>query len=256
MEKNKGGIIKDAYYFSHDANARHDPRILILRARFKEAGYAWYFMTLEMMREAHDYQLKNDDYIYAVLGLEFGVAPDLAKRFMDSCVELDLFKSGQSFYSESLLRRMQQKEKLSMKRAASGSIGVANREANRMQTSCKPSCKMDAVKESKGKERKESKEKKDYSPDFLAFWQAYPNKTGKDKAFEAWGKKAPILETCLSALKWQTAQPQWAKEGGKYIPHPTTWLNQGRWNDEPIIAKAGSTAGPVAGKYDDIGETA
>lgn len=254
--------MKDAYYFSHDANARHDPRILILRARFKEAGYAWYFMTLEMMREAHDYQLKNDDYIYAVLGLEFGVQPDVAKRFMDSCVELDLFKSGQSFYSESLLRRMSQKEKMTMARRESGRMGglrsgeLSKSEANLKQITEQNSSKSEAVKESKVKERKESKEKKEYSPDFLAFWQAYPNKVGKDKAFEAWGKKAPVLETCLSALNWQTAQPQWVKDGGKYIPHPSTWLNQGRWNDEPIIAKAGSTAGPVAGKYDGIGSKA
>ena len=25
---------------------------------------------------------------------------------------------------------------------------------------------------------------------------------------------------------------EWKKENGKYIPHPTTWLNQKRWEDE------------------------
>jgi hypothetical protein len=29
---------------------------------------------------------------------------------------------------------------------------------------------------------------------------------------------------------------QWTDEGGKYIPHPATWLNNHRWEDQPIKA--------------------
>lgn len=73
----------------------------------------------------------------------------------------------------------------------------------------------------------------DYSPDFLAFWAAYPSKTAKTAAWAAWQKHRPPLAACLTALAWQRQQPGWTKDGGKFIPHPATWLNAGRWTDEP-----------------------
>jgi len=30
----------------------------------------------------------------------------------------------------------------------------------------------------------------------------------------------------------QKRSRQWVESDGKYIPHPATWLNQGRWDDE------------------------
>jgi hypothetical protein len=27
---------------------------------------------------------------------------------------------------------------------------------------------------------------------------------------------------------------EWTKDGGQFIPHPATWLNQKRWEDEPM----------------------
>ena len=103
--------------------------------------------------------------------------------------------------------------------------------------------------------KENSKETERYPEDFLIFWKAYPKKSGKDKALESWKKKNPPLQTCLSALKWQTRSTQWTKDGGQFIPMPTTWINQGRWTDEPVkAAQSGDLAAPVPGKYDDIGE--
>lgn len=73
--------------------------------------------------------------------------------------------------------------------------------------------------------------------DFDLFWQAYPRKVGKKKARIAWTKARPDTETVqkmLDALAWQVNQPQWTKDGGAYVPHPTTWLNEERWDDEPF----------------------
>ena len=68
--------------------------------------------------------------------------------------------------------------------------------------------------------------------DFGTFWEAYPRKVGKLAAKRAWDKAlredtpdAIIngLETQLSTLRSTDKQ---------FIPHPSTWLNQGRWMDE------------------------
>lgn len=77
----------------------------------------------------------------------------------------------------------------------------------------------------------ESKDSDDYSryPDFLSFWLAYPDKTGKGKALEAWIKRKPKINKVLNALSWQKTSKKWC-DG--YIPNPATYINQRRYDDE------------------------
>lgn len=73
--------------------------------------------------------------------------------------------------------------------------------------------------------------------DFDLFWQAYPRRVGKAAARKAWAKLNPdtaTVQQMLDALKWQVNQPQWTKDGGMYVPHPSTWLHEERWEDEPF----------------------
>ena len=70
--------------------------------------------------------------------------------------------------------------------------------------------------------------------DFDRFWTAYPKKVGIDAARQAWGRKRPDLAQVLAAIDRQQRLPEWHKDGGRFIPHPTTWLNQGRWQDEAL----------------------
>lgn len=68
---------------------------------------------------------------------------------------------------------------------------------------------------------------------FNEFWTAYPRKTGKKAALKAWkaAKDKPDIQTIIAAITAQKASQQWQKDGGQFIPHPATWLNQGRWAD-------------------------
>jgi hypothetical protein len=66
-------------------------------------------------------------------------------------------------------------------------------------------------------------------PGFNAFWGAYPKKEGKKPAVKAWNKEKPDIQEVAKALAWQTQTEQWRKG---YIPIPTTYLNQRRWEDE------------------------
>lgn len=70
---------------------------------------------------------------------------------------------------------------------------------------------------------------------FDAFWSAYPRKIGKQAALKAWKRVKPGLASVDKILKAVTAQKQsdqWTRDNGQFIPHPSTWLNQGRWDDE------------------------
>jgi hypothetical protein len=68
---------------------------------------------------------------------------------------------------------------------------------------------------------------------FETFWQSYPKKTGKDAAKKSWMKLRPHIDNILHALSWQINSDQWQKQDGQFIPNPATYLNQGRWKDEP-----------------------
>ena len=92
----------------------------------------------------------------------------------------------------------------------------------------------DAMPE-KSKDRVKEEKSKEDNIEFLDFWKAYPKKVGKDKALSAWNKKKPPLIEVLQALQWQTISDGWIKDNGKYIPNPATYLNDGRWQDEPPI---------------------
>ena len=77
--------------------------------------------------------------------------------------------------------------------------------------------------------------------DFEAFWTAYPRHVAKDKARTAFGR-VPKSEhaVLMAALEQHKRSEQWTKDGGQYIPHPATWLNQRRWDgDAPPAAKTG-----------------
>ena len=74
--------------------------------------------------------------------------------------------------------------------------------------------------------------------EFERFWKAYPRKVGKDAAQRAFDKLRPtaaLVDDMVAAIERQCRSDAWTKDGGQFIPHPTTWLNQGRWNDEPPV---------------------
>lgn len=75
---------------------------------------------------------------------------------------------------------------------------------------------------------------------FDKFWSVYPRHEGKENARKAFAKLKPddaMLETLINAILKQKQSDQWADP--KYIPHPATWLNGHRWEDEPVKASKG-----------------
>jgi uncharacterized protein YdaU (DUF1376 family) len=70
---------------------------------------------------------------------------------------------------------------------------------------------------------------------FPRFWALYPRKQDKAKAQKAWAKLKvtdDLFAVIAKGLAAQVVSADWIKDGGKYIPMPTTWLNGMRWEDE------------------------
>jgi hypothetical protein len=78
-----------------------------------------------------------------------------------------------------------------------------------------------------------SLESKDIERDFKLFWKIYPRKVARKVAFTSWQKINPDQNTfkkIMCGLEAYIKSGQWNEV--KFIPHPATWLNQQRWNDE------------------------
>lgn len=68
---------------------------------------------------------------------------------------------------------------------------------------------------------------------FEEFWKAYPKKVNRKEALYRWKKaKLPPIEVILKKISEQKNTDEWQKDNGKYIPHPSTWINKERWLDE------------------------
>jgi hypothetical protein len=81
----------------------------------------------------------------------------------------------------------------------------------------------------------QTKKKSAQEDRFDQFWAAYPKKVKKILAKKKWMQIKPnkeLFDCIMAAVQKQKTSIEWAKDGGQYIPHPTTWLNQGRWDDE------------------------
>ncbi len=87
----------------------------------------------------------------------------------------------------------------------------------------------------------------EFPPGFDRVWSVYPRKVGKDAASRAFAKRKPdaaLVEAMVKAIELQRKSRDWTKDGGQFIPHLSTWLNEGRWMDE--IAPAGAPGGRKA----------
>lgn len=61
--------MKDACYFSHDSNARNDPKILAMRAVFGMEGYGRYWCLIEILRDEDGYKLEKTKQLYDALAM-------------------------------------------------------------------------------------------------------------------------------------------------------------------------------------------
>ena len=99
--------------------------------------------------------------------------------------------------------------------------------------------------QTKAYKRKEKKrnvnEKKDIAlGGFELFWSAYPKKVAKQDAVKAWAKIQGVeFPTIMDGLRRWKNSDEWSRDDGRYIPHPATWLNGRRWEDEVTPCRSG-----------------
>jgi hypothetical protein len=86
---------------------------------------------------------------------------------------------------------------------------------------------------------------------FSQFYSAYPRHDSKQIAMLKFAKimsecktedeQKNMLDKMLKSIETSKSSEQWNKENGKYIPMPSTWLNQRRWEDEGVVITRSNT---------------
>ena len=90
--------------------------------------------------------------------------------------------------------------------------------------------------------------------DFEQFWSLYPKKVGRQYVEKIWAKltmDADLFGKILSGL--ENYKRYWEQENTeqRFIPNPSTWLNQKRWGDvlpETTDKKSKQKLWPISGK--------
>lgn len=130
-------------------------------------------------------------------------------------------------------------ERLSAIRAEAGSKGGKQTQANAIknkQTEAKSSKrKQNAINNNNNTNNDDNNENK-----FDRFWSVYPRHVAKAEARKKFEKLNPddeLFEVIINAVQRQKESEQWMKDNGQYIPHPSTWIHQRRWEDDmPVKA--------------------
>ena len=87
-----------------------------------------------------------------------------------------------------------------------------------------------------GENKRVRKERANASEGFDEFYASYPTKKARGAAEKAWAKLTPDeRKLCLPAIVAQVAANHFrGTDGNDYTPHPATWLNARRWEDEVV----------------------
>ena len=117
-------MAKDAYYFSHDSNARTDPKILAMSSDYNMTGYGWWWVLIEILREQDEYRIKFNKCTCKALAMQMQCTYVKVNGVL---MNFNLFtiESGE-FHSERLQNHLALRQKLS----ESGKTGANNRWLN------------------------------------------------------------------------------------------------------------------------------
>jgi hypothetical protein len=188
MDKREGELMaKDAYYFSHDSNAKDDPKCVLLIEQLGLEGYGIFWMLIETLRDQPGY--KYPIALISALARRYNTTAEKVKTVVNS---YGLFTvDEQDFFSLSLMRRM---EHLDYKRELARIAGKKSAEKrlllNSGSTDVQPTFNEGSTSKVNKSKVKESKKKDIYiscqhlsmtEEEYKKLVEAYGEETVKDK---------------------------------------------------------------------------
>ena len=117
--------VKDVYYFSHDSNARTDPKTAALINDFGMEGYGVYWAMIEILSEQDGYMLKKFNKLFAGLSRQLMIDESKLQNIVEAMIyDYELLVEDEDYiWSESLIRRMEIREIKRKARVEAGRLG-------------------------------------------------------------------------------------------------------------------------------------
>ena len=97
--------MKDAYYFSHDSNAKDDPKCVLLIEQLGLEGYGIFWVLIETLRDQPEY--KYPLALIPALARRYNTTSEKMKTVVSQYGLFEITPEGEFFFSESLCRRME-----------------------------------------------------------------------------------------------------------------------------------------------------
>lgn len=207
-----------------------DAKLRRVRLKYGMEGYGLYWYCLELVAqnvEQHNltFELEHDSELIAV---DTGIHYELVQEMMVFMVDLGLFEQTDGMVT--CLKLAKRTDEYTRK--------LINKLPDVRTLSGHTPDKVRSIRIEE-KRREDKTLGRDHSTDFETFWEAYPKKRKKKTSREIWMRKKPDLEKLIADVAHRMKKDRRWVEG--FVPDPTTYLNQERWNDEvePIDLKVG-----------------
>lgn len=215
-------------WFKHMTDSRNNKNIQAIVGKFGLAGVTRYFWLLEMIAEQMD-DSERCEFAFrpGFISRSLGFRSLIDCRSFLEWLAIDRGMIAIQFANEWLVKC----DKLLIIRARKKPIGNENTSLDgrwkskmvdgRVRTPIVPKGDSDEVKV------------------FEEFWKEFPKKRDKQGCLKIWVRKklSEQLPPILIALRSQKESSQWTRDAGQYIPNPSTWLNQDRWDEVINVGK-------------------
>lgn len=248
-------------YFPLDVNL--DSKFKFIEIKFGLKGFA---IVIKIFQKIYSscYWYKFDEDEILLFAHEINVDINEVNAIINESIDRDIFdrnlyekhriltsKGIQKRYQE-IVKRRKDVEVIEEYLLIDGDFGI-NDNINEDNDNINPSSSVvndSKSTQSKVNKSKVNKSKKDisiygqndlkndpYDPmkSFEMFYSAYPKKVKKQNVIKWFQKNKPsaqLLTTMMIALEKFKKSSGWLKNNGQFIPDPTTWLNQKRWEDD------------------------
>lgn len=149
-------MAKDAYYFSHDSNAKDDPKCMLVIDQLGLEGYGIYWVLIEVLRDQPNFSYPMK--LVPILARRYNTT---AEKMMTVIQKYGLFELNpeEEFFSLSLNKRMEKLEASREQRRLAGKSSAEKRKLLQASSTDEQrplnECSTSKVKESKVKESKE-----------------------------------------------------------------------------------------------------
>jgi len=216
-------------WFKHDSDANMDAKLQEVLLDYGLEGYGLYWYCIELIvgkieKEKITFELEHDARIIA---RNTGCTVQKVEEMMKVFIDLGLFEN-----SKGKITCMKIAKRLDKSMTSNPDMRIIIENLKNHDTVMTQS-DLTMIESEKVMQDKIRLDKNINT--FAQFWSSYPKKKSKGAAEKAWKRLKPdeqLVEKIISSIELAKTSEDWAKDSGKYIPYPATWLNAHGWEDE------------------------